>query len=307
MVKARLALADEKRGLAVRYGKQAEGLMPDDADVHLLQADIEEDRERSPEEPLRKAANAPVPMRARGYDAEASYSPDGERIVFASNRHAYEGDPPERLETDPSYFVDLYLMNADGSEVRRLTDTPGYDGGPFFSPDGKRVVWRRFSEDGATAEIHTMALDGSDTRQADPARGHELGAVLPPVGALRRVHDQPARVRELRAVHRRCPGRTRAGARDAERRLRRSAGVHAGRAPALVDQRTRRRGPLADLAVGLGSRRGAGRAGAPRCRAFRRGPTAASGRSADRRSRARTPRRGADLRRHGGTRDRDRG
>lgn len=62
VVKARLALADEKRGLAVRYGKQAEGLMPDDADVHLLHADIEEDRERSPEEPLRKAANAPVPM-----------------------------------------------------------------------------------------------------------------------------------------------------------------------------------------------------------------------------------------------------
>jgi len=62
IVKARLALADEKRGLAVRYGKQAAGLMPDDADVHLLQADIEEDRERSPERPLRKAANAPVPM-----------------------------------------------------------------------------------------------------------------------------------------------------------------------------------------------------------------------------------------------------
>jgi tetratricopeptide (TPR) repeat protein len=62
IVKARLALADEQRGLAVRYGNQALGLMPDDADVHLLQADIEEDRERSPEEPLRKAANAPVPM-----------------------------------------------------------------------------------------------------------------------------------------------------------------------------------------------------------------------------------------------------
>jgi tetratricopeptide (TPR) repeat protein len=62
MVKARLALADEKRGLAVRYGKQAARLMADDVDVHLLHADIEEDRERSPEDPLRKAANAPVPM-----------------------------------------------------------------------------------------------------------------------------------------------------------------------------------------------------------------------------------------------------
>ena len=38
---------------------------------------------------------------------------------------------------------DIYLMNADGSDVRRLTDAPGYDGGPFFSPDGKRLLRRR--------------------------------------------------------------------------------------------------------------------------------------------------------------------
>ncbi|MGB3050327.1 MAG: tetratricopeptide repeat protein [Polyangiales bacterium] len=62
IVRARLALADEKRGLAVRYAAEALGMMPDDADVHLLRADIEEDRERSPEAPLRKAANAALPM-----------------------------------------------------------------------------------------------------------------------------------------------------------------------------------------------------------------------------------------------------
>jgi tetratricopeptide (TPR) repeat protein len=62
IVRARLALANEKRGLAVRYAKQALSIRPDDADAHLLQADIEEDRERSPEGPLRKAANAPVSM-----------------------------------------------------------------------------------------------------------------------------------------------------------------------------------------------------------------------------------------------------
>lgn len=62
VVKARFALADEKRGLAVRYANEAADILPDDADVHLLQADIEEDRERSPEEPLRKAIAAPVPM-----------------------------------------------------------------------------------------------------------------------------------------------------------------------------------------------------------------------------------------------------
>ncbi|KPK16074.1 MAG: hypothetical protein AMJ62_07280 [Myxococcales bacterium SG8_38] len=62
IVKARVALADDKRGLAVRYAHDAEGLLPEDPDVFLLQADIEEDRERSPEEALRKAANAPIPM-----------------------------------------------------------------------------------------------------------------------------------------------------------------------------------------------------------------------------------------------------
>jgi hypothetical protein len=62
IVKARLALADDKRGLAARYGTEAAELMPEDADVHLLLADLEETRERSPEESLRLAANAPVPM-----------------------------------------------------------------------------------------------------------------------------------------------------------------------------------------------------------------------------------------------------
>lgn len=106
---------------------------------------------------------------ARGYDAEASYSPDGEWIVFASNRAAYdrELDEQERkqLEVDPSYFIDLYRMRADGSGVERLTDVPGYDGGPFFSSDGEHIVWRRFDEDGLTAEVWLARPDGSEARQ----------------------------------------------------------------------------------------------------------------------------------------------
>ncbi len=106
---------------------------------------------------------------APGYDAEASASPDGNLIVFSSTRSAYEGDlSPELQDTferDKSYFADIYVMNADGSDLRRLTDTPGYDGGPFFSPDGARITWRRFSEDGATAEIYTMNADGTDPRR----------------------------------------------------------------------------------------------------------------------------------------------
>ncbi|MEO1980253.1 MAG: M20/M25/M40 family metallo-hydrolase, partial [Fuerstiella sp.] len=60
---------------------------------------------------------------------------------------------------------EIYLMNADGSNVRRLTTSPGYDGGPFFAPDGKSICWRRFSENGATAEIMTMHLDGTHQQQ----------------------------------------------------------------------------------------------------------------------------------------------
>ena len=65
LVKARLALADEKRGLAVRYAKQAAGLIPNDADVLILQADIEEDRERSPEEPCAKQRTHPSRCRSQ--------------------------------------------------------------------------------------------------------------------------------------------------------------------------------------------------------------------------------------------------
>lgn len=103
-----------------------------------------------------------------GYDAEGSWSPDGKTIVFASNRRAYSeqlSDEEKKLfEIDPASQVDIYMMKADGSEVKRLTDTLGYDGGPFFSPDGKKICWRRFSEDGATAEIMVMNSDGTDQR-----------------------------------------------------------------------------------------------------------------------------------------------
>lgn len=103
---------------------------------------------------------------ARGYDAEGSYSPDGEWIVFSSMRDAYttplSQEHKERLELDPSYFAEIYIMRADGSGQKRLTTEPGYDGGPFFTPDGKRIVWRQFTPDGATADVFTMNTDGSD-------------------------------------------------------------------------------------------------------------------------------------------------
>ncbi len=70
---------------------------------------------------LRRLTDSP------GYDAEATVSPDGRRIVFTSVR---DGD------------LDIYTMNVDGSDVRRLTHDVGYDGGAFFSHDGTKIVFR---------------------------------------------------------------------------------------------------------------------------------------------------------------------
>ncbi len=105
----------------------------------------------------------------KGYDAEASYSPDGKWIAFASNRSGYteklSDEDQKMFHQDPSYLMDIYLMKADGSQIKRLTTTKGYDGGPFFSADGKKITWRRFAPNGSSAEIYTMNIDGSEQKQ----------------------------------------------------------------------------------------------------------------------------------------------
>ncbi len=62
-----------------------------------------------------------------GYDAEATVSPKGDKIVFTSMR---SGD------------LELYTMNIDGSDVKQITNELGYDGGAFFSPDGSQIIFR---------------------------------------------------------------------------------------------------------------------------------------------------------------------
>jgi TolB protein len=106
--------------------------------------------------------------RNAAYDAEATVSSDGKRVVFTSTR---DGD------------IELYTMNVDGSDVRRITRRVGYDGGAFFSPDGSRLVWRAMYPQTAADSVDYLRLlerrlvrpsrlelwvanaDGSDPRQ----------------------------------------------------------------------------------------------------------------------------------------------
>jgi Tol biopolymer transport system component len=102
-----------------------------------------------------------------GYDAEATWSHRGGRVIFTSVR---DGD------------LELYSMDEAGGDVRRLTNTPGYDGGAFYSPDGTEIVWRAGRPQGAAldeyrtllaenlirpknVEIFVAKADGSNPRQ----------------------------------------------------------------------------------------------------------------------------------------------
>jgi len=102
-----------------------------------------------------------------GYDAETTIAKNG-KLVFTSMR---DGD------------LDIYTMDANGKNVRRLTSELGYDGGPFWSYDGKQIVYRAHHPQSprdkadyvdllkqnlirpTTLEIWVMKADGSKKRQ----------------------------------------------------------------------------------------------------------------------------------------------
>jgi Tol biopolymer transport system component len=80
---------------------------------------------------------------AIAYDGAPSWSPDGQRIVFSTERDGQS---------------DIMVMEADGTGRRSLTTTPSEEGAPSFSPDGRRIVFDT-NRDG-NSEIYTMDAEG---------------------------------------------------------------------------------------------------------------------------------------------------
>lgn len=64
---------------------------------------------------------------SKGYDAEATLSPDGKKMIYTSTK---DGD------------IDLYIMDLETGKEQRITNLLGYDGGAWFSPDGTKLIWR---------------------------------------------------------------------------------------------------------------------------------------------------------------------
>lgn len=85
------------------------------------------------------------------YHAECAYSPDGSSIVYASNENG---------------SMNLYTMKADGSEKKQITHTDNcYNGGPFFSPDGKWILFRADRTRPDYLQIYMIDSDGINERQ----------------------------------------------------------------------------------------------------------------------------------------------
>jgi TolB protein len=92
--------------------------------------------------------SAPV-TEGTAVDADPSWSPDSKQIVFNSNR---DGN------------FEIYLMNADGSNVRRLTNHPAWESHPAFSPDGTQIVFNS-NREGDNYDVYLMNVDGSGLKK----------------------------------------------------------------------------------------------------------------------------------------------
>jgi Tol biopolymer transport system component len=93
------------------------------------------------------------------FNGNPGWSPDGRKIAFESDR----ADLPGRSE--------IHVMDANGSNVRRLTTLPAdamLDTAPRFSPDGRRLVFTRYITDPGRSALFTVGVDGSGLKQLTP-------------------------------------------------------------------------------------------------------------------------------------------
>jgi Tol biopolymer transport system component len=96
---------------------------------------------------------------SRDFSGNPGWSPDGSQIAFESDR----ANRPGRYE--------IHVMDANGSNVRRVTTLPAYamfDLAPRFSPDGRRIVFTRYVKDPGLSALFTVRVDGGGLKRLTP-------------------------------------------------------------------------------------------------------------------------------------------
>lgn len=140
-----------------------------------------------------------VPVRVstgKGKTTCSYYHPDGKSILFASSHldpaladgarvdpaapkaPGYSRSARYRWDFDP--HMDIFRAEPDGSNLVRLTDSPGYDAEGSYSPDGTQIVFTSFRD--GDAEIYLMDDDGSDVRRITRSKGYDGGPFFSPDG-----------------------------------------------------------------------------------------------------------------------------
>jgi TolB protein len=165
-------------GTRIAYSKQGAG---GDADIFTIAPDASGQREIT---------------FSRGSDIDPTWSGDGSRIAFETNRNgnsdiysvAADGSDPRRLtdsplnELDPSWSAatgriaytveaadkstrELWVMNGDGSGKTQLTSAPNYSSDPNWSPDGRWLVFESDRAEKGNFDVYRMRADGTGVVQ----------------------------------------------------------------------------------------------------------------------------------------------
>lgn len=135
--------------------------------------------------PVVEATTAPEPPTVELQPTQA-LSPTVESVDFPTigGRVAFHSDRDGE--------IDIYVMNTDGSDVLRLTDAPGRDFEPDWSPDGTTIVFSSDRDDPDNAQLYLMNADGTNQRRLpSPLADDQVGARWSPDGEWILFHSNP--------------------------------------------------------------------------------------------------------------------